>query len=506
MQLILEPRIGRLRFFDIRGKSVCIQKVPARTHYDEKGNSVYKPCEIWEQTSKLITSALEHCKGEIVGISVTSMAEAVVPIDKSGNECFDIITWFDTRAYKEVRQLADSLGKEKLYSITGLDPNPIFSLGKILWMKNNHPDIFDRAMKWLQMGDYIIYKLTGVMATDYTLASRTLAFDILKNNWSEEILNIAGIDKNVFPQIIESGKTIGVVTSTAYRETGLEKGIPVVVGGNDHPCAILPAGVLNGNKVLDSSGTAESFIWVSPENEIPKMVFKGQRTCRFLDPKRYALWGGIISSGASFDWIFRILISQDEWGSKQSDLEYQDVLSQLECIAPGSNGLIFIPHLRGSGAPLWNPKMKGSFLGLKSTTTQKEMLKAVMEGLSFQARMIIDMHKNIAEKDFEALCVVGGGGNNLVWQQIKADILQMPVEVCFEPDASALGTAMLAGVGTGIFDDIADAAKKVTAQNKIIFPEKTNKCFYDELYEVYKMGNRAITSVCENLHNMSLKA
>jgi len=493
----------KVAVFDLSGKLVCIEKTATKTHYDEKNQSYYKRQEVWEEVSKLIAAVVKKCDGDILGISVTSMAEAVVPIDKDGNECFDIITWFDTRSDREAEEIAKKVGREKLYSITGLDPNPIFSLCKMLWIKNNHPDVFDRSVKWLQMADYIIYKLSGVMVTDYTLASRTLAFDVPNNHWSNVILQTMQVDQLLLPEVAKSGTVVGNVTQKASNETGLSTDIPVVVGGNDHPCAALPAGVLKGSNALDSSGTAESIIMVSKKNSVPNMVFKGQRTCRFLDPERYALWGGIISSGASFEWIYRTLTSVREWGFEQPNYDYADVLSQVDDVTAGSNGLLFIPHLRGSGAPYWNPKMRGAFFGLKITTTQKQLMKAVMEGMSFQARMIVDMHKDISKTDLDALCVVGGSVKNIVWQQIKADILQMPVELYDEPEATALGAAMLAGIGAGVYASMEDAIESVTQRNKIIIPDSAKKSIYNDMYEVFKLAQTATTNVSERLHDIS---
>ncbi len=230
--------------------------------------------------------------------------------------------------------------QDTIYSITGLDPTNI-SLCKMLWMKENHPNIYDKSVKWLQMTDYIIYKLTGTVATDYTLASRTLAFDVVKNVWSNEILDAVGVDKGLLPDIVESGTVVGKVLQSVSEDTGLSTSIPVVMGGNDHPCAALPAGVLNGNKILDSSGTAESIILISKPNQKPNMVFEGQRTCRFLDKSRLALWGGIISSGASFEWTYRTLVSSKEWDVKQDEYDYKFILDQVKDIPAGANGLLF---------------------------------------------------------------------------------------------------------------------------------------------------------------------
>ncbi len=507
-QLLMGIDVGttnwKVAVFDTQGHAVCIKKTPTVTHYEDNGQSTYKPDEIWSSIAGLIKEAVKEVEGDIAGVSVTSMAEAVVPVDENGRECFDIITWFDTRSYKEAQEIVDAMGKDRLYQITGLDPNPIFSLCKMLWMKKNHPKVYETSRKWLQMTDYIIFKLTGRMATDYTLASRTLAFDVAGNQWSKEILDKMDVSMELLPDIIESGKVVGKVSEEAGALTDLHTSVPVVMGGNDHPCAALPAGVLNGRKVLDSSGTAESVIYISDREDEPKMEFEGQRTCRFLEASRYALWGGIVSSGASFEWAYNTILSLKEWGIGQSEYTYEEVLDQLKDRKPGAGGVLFIPHLRGSGAPYWNPKMKGAFLGIRSTTTQKDLLQAVMEGLSFQNRMIVEMHQKLSDGEVEALCVVGGSGKNGVWQQTKADVLQLPVEICGETDATALGAAMLAGIGAGIYEDMVDATDKVDLTNVVIHPRQENKAVYDGLYEIFKEAYDATVSISGKLNDFQL--
>lgn len=491
----------KVAVFDENGQCLFVEKTPTITHYDDLGHSTYKPDEIWNAIATMIKKAVESFGNAISAVSVTSMAEAVVPIGEDGQPCSDIITWFDNRSQAEARNMVEVFGRDKLYEITGLDPNPIFSICKMLWMRNHHPEIYNQSRKWLQMTDFIIYKLTGQMRTDYTLASRTLAFDVRKNDWSDEILEKMEVTRSLLPDIVESGSVIGKVTELASIETGLKMVVPVVMGGNDHPCAGLPAGVLTGKKILDSSGTAESIIYVSDKGETPAMRFEGQRTCRYLEKDRFAMWGGIVSSGASFEWAYKSILSSEEWGLGESSYTYEMVLDQLKDRKPGAGGVLFIPHLRGSGAPDWNPKMKGSFLGIKSTTTQKDLLQAVMEGLSFQARIIIEMYMDLTGGDIDGICVVGGSGKNRVWQQIKADILQLPIEICEESEATALGAAMLAGVGCGVFESMTDASKKMVVGNEVIINNPAHKEAYDALFKIYKKACESTRQVSELLHD-----
>lgn len=489
--------------FDEDGKPICIKKTPTITRYDEKGWGYYDPDEIWNNVSSVIRQAVECCGREnISAVSVTSMAESVVPIDKDKNTYYPVIAWFDTRSRKEAKELIDTIGRQKIFEITGLDPNPIFSVPKIMWIRENDPDAYNRVYKWLQMSDYINFKLSGEFVTDYTPASRTLAPDIHKNEWSDEILNTMNIPKDTFPSIVESGKVIGKVNKKASEITGIPKGVPVVMGGHDHPCSTIPSEAILGRKILDSSGTAESFLFVSGKGENVPKGNKGQRVCRHLDPSRYVLWGGIIASGASVDWGFKRFASIDEWGFEKIEYTYASLMDKIEAVSPSSNGVMYLPHLRGSGVPYWDPRTKGAFIGLKSTHTSPELMRSVFEGLSFQARMIAEMEEDVAGYKVESLCIVGGGTKIKLWQQIKADITGKVIEIPEVEDATALGAALLAGVGVGIYKDMEEASRVVSKNNKRIWPNPQNRELYDKLYEIYKDAYNALVETNTRLDEM----
>lgn len=280
--------------FDDKGNLVALHKTPTVTTYDAQGRGCYDPKVIWNSIAGLVRKVLETVGQEsrIEGVSVTSMGEAMIPLDSHGEPTFPAIAWFDTRAGEQAMRIEKIIGRERLFQKTGLDPNPVFSLCKMLWLKENEPEAFNKTRKWLSMTDYIYYKLTGEYATDCTIASRTLAFELKKNDWSDDILKEIGFDRVFFPQIVECGTVVGKVQSDAALEAGLPNGTPVVAGGHDHLCGSLAAGVLTGRRILDSSGTSESIIGISDIGASLPDTFKGLRVGRYLDNRRFALWGG----------------------------------------------------------------------------------------------------------------------------------------------------------------------------------------------------------------------
>ena len=486
------------------GKLIAIAKTPTVTRQYDVGQDFYDPAQLWHDVAWVVRQVVEQCDGQTIdAVAVTSMAESIVPIDKHGEPCFPIIPWFDTRARAEADSIVQRLGKQRLFELTGLDPNPIFSLPKILWIRAHYPQVYEQAVTWLQMADYITLKLCGAQVTDYTLACRTLAMDMHTNTWSDEILDVAGIPQTTLPAIRASGTHVGRVSVDAATATGLLPGTPVAIGGNDHPCATIPAGVLLGNKILDSSGTAESFLYVAPRQRRLFELALGQRVGSYLEPVRHVIWGGIIASGASVDWAIEKLVWAADWNNSGARTGYDDIMAQTASVAPGARGIMYLPHLRGSGAPYWNPRDAGAFLGLRAHHTGQELLRAVFEGLSMQARMVVEMEERVAGTEAESLCAVGGGTRLSLWQQIKADVIGKTVEVPEVSDASVLGAALLAGVGAGVYADIDEAAHRVDrGQVRYYEPDHASYASYDGLYRIFEQTNAALTSINTQLDSL----
>ncbi|MDR2888749.1 MAG: hypothetical protein LBV33_02790, partial [Lachnospiraceae bacterium] len=277
--------------YDEQGRQQDIERCATITHTDADGHSYYDPYELWDCLKAIAQKVIGRNPFPISAISVASLAEAIVPIDRDGNPAGQIITWYDTRSVAEAKEYVSMFGAEYTFSVTGLDVNPIFSIPKIMWIRKHKPAVYEAAVKWLQLHDYVLFRLCGEIVTDYTMACRTLAFDVMKNDWSDELLHRLEIDRDVFPRIVESGTVVGTVLPLVGSELGLSGAPKVVVGGHDHPCASIVTGAVQDAKVLDSSGTAEAYLYISAKGARPEMTFKGQRTARYLEKDRYVLWG-----------------------------------------------------------------------------------------------------------------------------------------------------------------------------------------------------------------------
>ena len=273
---------------------------------------------------------------------------------------------------------------EQCFAITGLNYNYIYSLFKMLWTKENQPELYSQAAHWLCVPDFINYRLTGELATDYSIAGRTLLFDIKERNWSKPLLDLAGLDGTLLPPVAPSGTCIGRITQEAAAQTGLPEGIPVALGGHDHICGALAAGVVEPGRVLDSMGTSESVIAVFDQlPELEREAFSGFNAGCHVVPDLYYIQGSIHGSGKSVDWYVREFATSLE-----------AFLAEAEGAHPGAQGLFYVPHLRGGGPPVRSPTAK-PVLWVCGITTPELTLPAASGSLCLEVNLVLQSMEQV---------------------------------------------------------------------------------------------------------------
>jgi len=356
-------------------------------------------------------------------------------------------------------------------------------------------------VKWLQLPEFIAYKLSGEFYTDYSLASRTMLFDIRENKWSKILLDFIGLNEDHFPQVVDSATVIGNIKTSCIESIGLSAECKVVVGGHDHLCGTIPSGAANGENLLDSSGTAESFIYVSCSNaELPKK-FNGLRVGRYLTKDKFVLWGGIVSSGASIEWgLSRFGDSIDFNLGSFSQLGHDRFFpAYFNPDHPRSCDLLFLPHLRGAGAPYWNSQFHGSFVGLKNTHTAIDLMNAIFYGLTLQSKMIVDLMEKESNTKIRSMNTVGGGSRFTYWQQIKANIHHRKVQVPLVSEATLLGAALIGAVSQGFYDSIEVACQQCYSIDHTFSPSNQYDEMNQKLYAAYCEANTSLIKICDQL-------
>jgi xylulokinase len=484
--------------FDRSGQPVAHASTPTPTHYPRPGRAHYDPEELWGSfvaTLRRVTDGLDDA-GRIAGIAVASMGEAAVPLDADGRPTHDIIAWFDGRAQPQAELLDRTFGRDRLFGVTGLSLQPIFGLCKLLWLKENEPEAFARALSWLNVADYIAFRLSDVAATDYSLASRTLALDLHSLRWAEELLREVDISPDLFAPLRPSGSSLGPVTPEAAEATGLPRSAHVAAGGHDHVCGALATGVTESGTMLNSLGTAEA-IFLPLEGPLtdPEVGRQGYTQGAHV-AGRYYVFGGQYTSGASVEWLRSAL---------GGGADYETLIAEAEEVPPGSLGVFFLPHLRLANPPYDDPASRGAFVGLSTDVTRGALLRAVLEGLAFDSRNSLEpllVHSGV--KKLRAIYAIGGGTQNRLLMRIKATVLDRTITVVGVEEATSLGAAILGGIGAGVYADVPSALRELRYAETPVEPVPDQAPLYDAYFEqVYQQIYPSLRNVHHAIHRLN---
>ncbi|MGQ9721217.1 MAG: xylulokinase [Candidatus Jordarchaeum sp.] len=421
--------------------------------------------------------------GDIASISVTNQRETTVPVDEDGNPLRNAIVWQDRRTVKQCDEIRQKVGADQIYQIAGLTIDPYFSAPKILWIKENEPKIFDSTYKFMLVHDFIEMKLSNEFITDWSNASRTLLFDVEKFNWSEKICNALEIPPEKLVKTHASGKKIGEVTARAARETGFAEGTPVIAGGGDQQCGALGVGVIKPGRIKATMGTGTFLLAYTdkPKRDPRKRVLF---SCH-ADPGKWVVEASMFTTGSVYRWF------RDQLGHPEKSVAeilgkdpYEILCDVAEQAPPGSGGVLLLPHFVGAGAPYWDPDARGVIVGLALGHTRAHLVRAIMEGACFEVRKNIEVMKELG-LEFQEVRITGGATRSPLWNQIQADIYNIPVSRGEVEEATSLGAAILAGVGVGVYKSVSDAAETMVQIGERREPDENNREVYDKLYKVH---------------------
>jgi xylulokinase len=463
------------------GQVVSQASLPTPTHRPQPGQAYYEPEELWLAVATALKQATANVDARrIVSIAIASMGEAGVPLDAQNHPLYPAIAWFDSRTQPQADWLDQVLGKDSLFAITGLSLQPIFGLCKLLWLKQNHPDAFARAVRWLNIADYIAFRLCGEQATEFSLASRTLALDITHRYWSDAVLHEAGISASLFAPLCASGTRLGSVTSEASSATGLPVTASVASGGHDHVCGALAAGVTTPGMVLNSLGTSET-IFLSLDKPLtdPQVGRQGYTQGAHVVPGLYYVFGSLYTSGRCVEW-FRANFADNQ--------DYTTLIDEAQQIPSGSQGVCFLPHLQLASSPYDDPQGRGAFIGLGTEVTRATLFRSVLEGIAYDSRQILEtLQAYETVPALQAIYAIGGATRNRLLMRIKATVLNRPIFLTDVSDAASLGAAILGGLGAGIYPDVPVALTTLRHETTRVDPLEDQVALYEQIYtQVYK--------------------
>ena len=472
-QLILAHDLGttgnKANLFDADGTLLGSAFAGYATAYPQPNWAEQNPDDWWTAvcvtTQQLLaeTGADPHA---VAAISFSGQMMGCVPVDANGAPLRSCIIWADQRAQAEAEEMAELCGGDEVYLRCGHQASPAYSAPKILWVRRHQPEIYEQAVCFLQPKDYVVYRLTGQFATDYSDASGTLLFDLVTRDWHQPFLDALGLSADRLPALLPSTGIAGEVTVEAAASTGLAAGTPVVIGGGDGSCAGVGAGVIDPGDCYCYIGSSA---WISIASAAP-VPDPRQRTVTFhhIHPQRYAPMGTIQAAGGARDWAWRLL--------HDGDLDLDEAAAQ---VPPGANGLICLPYIMGERSPYWNPLARGTFVGLTMPMGKAETARAVLEGVAMNLRFILDALRDQAP-GIRSVRLIGGGSRSPLWRQILADCFRLPVEMLsLTSEATSWGAAVAGGVGAGVYDwDIAAQRSQVI---DTVQPIPANMAIYDDI-------------------------
>lgn len=441
-----------------------------------------------DATFKVIYLLSQQVKDDPVeALAISSHGETTIPVDINGNPSGPAIMNSDNRAVEETEWWDKTFGKQQIYEITGVPLHAMFSLNKAMWIRKNKPGIYAKTSRFLSVGDYILTQLGMPPYTDYSLASRTMAFDIKNHCWSEKILNHCGIPKEKFGILAPSGTLVGRLSKEIASSIGLLEGTAVSLGGHDQPCGALGAGAVNAGDVSDSAGTYECMTAISdkPMNSLKAFGYSLNSYCHVVPDKFVTL--AFFPAGVVTNWFISQFCYEDKVFSEKYNKDFFDLLFENTLkVCPGPTELCVTPHFVGSGTPYWDVRAKGVMAGFTPNTTRYHMFKAIFEGIACELAINARALEEVVGY-FETMSISGGNSRSRFTVQLRADITGRTINILKNDEAVCLGAAILAGLSIGIYTDLEQAVKRVVKIGRTISPNSGTRSGYEKQIERYNI-------------------
>lgn len=465
--------------FTLDGTVRRIARRPTPVRRAPQGHTFYDPEELWQTVADAIAAVTTHdpaAARSVRAVGVASMGEAGLLVDaRSGAPRTALVPWNDPCATEQGEFLKHAADPLERFLVTGWRAGFKCSLAKILWLRQQDPAVTTGSV-WLSVAGYIAHRLTGAMSysMDYSLASRTFAFDLTRQSWDASWLTSLGLPAGVFPPAVPSGASLGGVHVSGL---GLPLGTPVAIAGHDHVCASLAAGVTGPGMVFNSMGTAEAILGVLPGRPLTVADYESGFAfgCHVVPGLLYWI-GGISASGGSVEWLRGILA--------QAPPSYRKLAALLAKVADGPTGILYFPYLSGRGSPHADTDARAAFVGLRASHSRADLAKAVLEGTAYELESILRAAPRATGEPVRRVLTAGGGTRLPLWLQIKADVTGCALEVRDLPEATLLGAALLAGVGAGLYHSVTEAvaALKMPPPH-LVEPDAARHAAYRRLYE-----------------------
>jgi xylulokinase len=450
------------------------------------------PGQWWAAAKASIRAALEQAglvRGSVAAVGLTGQMHGLVLLDEAGQVLRPAILWNDQRTQAQCDEIHARIGKQNFIQITGNVALTGFTAPKILWVQENEPEVYARVAHVLLPKDFVRYKLTGNMAMDKADGAGTVLMDLKSRHWSPEILAALNIPVGWMPELGEGPEVTGTVTIEAAGQTGLPAGIPVVAGAGDQAAQAVGVGAVHEGIIALTLGTS-GVVFATTNSPFIEPQGRLHSFCHAV-PDRWHLMGVMLSAGGSLRWY------RDTF---TPTMDYDRLLEPAAEIAPGADGLLFLPYLTGERTPYPDPRARGAFVGLTIRHTMPHLTRAVLEGVAFGLRDSFELMKNAGLASIDQVRISGGGAKSLLWQQILADVFDIELATVNTTEGAAYGAALLAGVGAGRWPSVDAACEATIRITGEVEPNPEAARKYEESYRMYRELYPALSP---SFHRMS---
>lgn len=473
--------------FDTSGTAVASATVEYPLYQPKNGWAEQEPDDWWNAAASTIRSVLTQSSVDaaaVAGIGLSGQMHGLVMLDETGSVLRRSIIWCDGRTAAECAEITEAVGAERLIELTANPALPGFTAGKILWVRKNEPALYQKCAHILLPKDYIRYRLTGAFATEVSDASGMNLLDVKNRRWSEDVLRILDINPSLLPKVYESPDITGYVTAEAAALTGLKEGTPVVGGAGDNAAAAVGTGVVTDGSAFTTIGTSgvvfahTSNVTIDPKGRV--------HTFCCAVPGCWHVMGVTQGAGLSLKWFRDNFCGAEISAAKGMDVDPYYLMDKQAARVPiGANRLIYLPYLMGERTPHLNADCRGVFFGLSAIHTKYDMLRAVMEGVTYSLRDCMEVLRGMGVMPNEMLAC-GGGGSSPLWRQMLADVYNCPVSTVSSKEGPALGVAILAGVGAGVFSSVEEGCARLIHKNAPQLPNAAAHDAYEPFYQLYR--------------------
>lgn len=453
-------------------------------YFPRSGWSEQNPVDWFLAVKEGLKELAAFADEKIAGISFGGQMHGLVILDKDDNVLRPAILWNDGRSTEETDYLNNVIGKEKLSKLTANIAFAGFTAPKILWVKNNEPEIFAKISKIMLPKDYISYMLSGSFSTDYSDASGMLLLDVKNKKWSKEMIDICSISEDMLPKLYESYEVVGAIKPELAKELGLNDDIKIIAGAGDNAAAAIGTATVGEGACNISLGTSGT-VFISSKN-FGVDSFNALHSFAHADGN-YHLMGCMLSAASCNKWWMEEILKTKDFAKEQSDIDNL-----------GENNVFFLPYLMGERSPHNDPDAAGTFIGMRMDTKREDMTLAVFEGVTFALRDSLEVARSLGIK-IEKTMICGGGAKSPLWKRLVANILNVEVDVPMSEEGPGFGAAILAAVGCGEYESVEKAAKSIIKIKEKIKPEADLVVKYEEKYQKFKRIYPALKDVFKEI-------